>query len=355
MLENSENNVPFTKENLENPDLNQLRISLQYVNELWLNTNTQKLLIDKLLEIRNDVYSKKLLIGNQFLKLIVVTADIEGVSQYWGKQLNRNEGITKQSDSVVAGKLIFWHKNDNFEIEECCAVMLINETVAIDLIDNNQERQNEGKHVIVHELAHIETELINLIRREKLNTNNNDTWALNKYALAEVLWEEFYATYKAYKYAPSQNIQASNSYFSTLLAETTESVDQEILDYRTYNDVTRLYNFVIRKLEMLIAQLGRCLGSIKESGTDDKNKILVENFFAGIRDVSIRWEEITRQIYEILDGEIFITDQGFDELSSFVANYLIEFGLVLERQSDQSIYIDVPFTEKTTPKSTDNL
>ena len=207
MIENSETIDLHTKEMVESISIGDISITFHDVSEYWNDKSKVSDFADKFSTVIRTVNSRNIIgIEIHLLSLIIITSDLEKHAIYWAKQLNRREGITKHKLGFVAGKIIFWNHGD---FEESSAIMLIHESIAYAFVSSEIEIYRDAENIIVHELAHITTESLKLLRNDRLQAK--DFWTKNKYGVARVLWDEFFANYKAYQYAKNSTFVASNN------------------------------------------------------------------------------------------------------------------------------------------------
>lgn len=333
-------NQIFNKESVEKIPPGTISISLQNVNEYWaVNDNAQKV-ADALVTLIHELRDEKRIIALSIVRLIIFTSNLSDIVSYWSEQLNVSSHITRHELGEVASKIMDWGEG---ELETIYAVIIIKEENAYYLLHEDPSVQAVGKHIVTHELAHLDTQF--LLKDVFENTRMSRMEYL-RYRLAYDIWAEFYAEYASRDYLSETYIQNAPNMLYQLLNQEIKAINQEIKDYRSHADIEKLWNFVEDRLFILIAQTGRCLGAI--CGAPNK-KLNLDLFIKSLNEICIPWASVTQDVInQISQDGVYTSKESYGRLGDIVMKYFEGVGLFPELRLDESFYVHVPFTSDDT-------
>lgn len=208
------------------------------------------------------------------LRLVHVTDDIGHAARLWQEELAEPiTGVTELApgEGRVAGKQFVW--GDGQPTTTYAVLLLSTDTV----LSIGGDPKGPGASTVAHELGHIDDIWWRwgvLGQPRRAPPLHNDWPALRAF-FAEQLWAECAANVRAREFSTPAEVADALALWLALLAERRRAIGTALAAHLNVPDVEHLWGTAIQCFDVLIPQLGRCVGSALR-GVDGEPTALAE-------------------------------------------------------------------------------
>jgi len=271
------------------------------------------------------------------LRAIVVTSDVLSEYDRLLEGTTRRSRVNAPREGILAGKVLTWGKRETDE--NYYAAIVLDEKICIAAFEDD----NEGKAMIVHELAHVAEGFITRnIRGSKSEDIYNHEWEKIKYSKATTVYSEFFAQIMAYSYYPNKEVlQDHIDHAITFLRSVTDFLSSEIAKYRWHADMNRFWPLTVSELSRVFDQIGRSIGLLV-CIDDENNEAAWKSFIDQIEAINSSWVPVMEEFkYALLTINNF-EGNSFDPLCDAIDHGFNATGLIPQILEDGTFYIHVP-------------